>query len=244
MDLGISGRTALITGATGGMGEAVAKVLMGEGVKLILTDRDESELSGTVARLGGGAETVVADLSTPRGVLDLAAATTPRVEILIHTAGITGAKGDPLAMTEDDWQETLQIDFFSAVRLARAFVPTMQEAGWGRVVFVTSENVAQPYPDEVVYNVAKAAVLTFAKSLSMTAAKHGVLINSVAPAFIETDMTDGMMEKRAKEKGVSKEDAIQSFLDEQRPHLVLDRRGKPDEVAAVIACWPRSGRVS
>ena len=235
MDLGIKGRTALITGAAGGMGQAAAELLAQEGVRLILTDRDASQLRETAGQVEGEVQTVEADLSTAKGVDKLAEAIGSDIDILIHTAGITGAKGDPLEMTEDDWQETLQIDFFSAVRVARAFVPAMQRAGWGRVVFVTSENVAQPYPDEVVYNVAKAAVLTFAKSLSMTAAKQGVLVNCVAPAFIETDMTDGMMEQRAEEKGVSKQEAIQSFLDEQRPHLVLDRRGKPEEVAAVIA---------
>ena len=235
MDLGIKDRTALITGAVGGMGQAVAALLAQEGVRLVLTDTDADQLRKTAAEVGGEVDTHPADLSTPDGVKELARAIDPRIDILIHTAGITGAKGDPLDMTEDDWQETLQIDFLSAVRVARAFVPAMQTAGWGRVVFVTSENVAQPYPDEVVYNVAKAAVLTFSKSLSMTAAKHGVLVNCVAPAFIETDMTDGMMEKRADELGVSKEQAIQTFLDEQRPHLVLDRRGKPEEVAAVVA---------
>ena len=148
----------------------------------------------------------------------------------------TGAKGDPLAdISEDDWMHAWQTDMMSGVRIAKAFIPPMRERGWGRVVYVTSENVAQPYSDEVVYNAAKAAVLTFVKGMAQAYAPDGVLVNSVAPAFIATDMTDGMMEKRAEEMGVSMEEAIESFLEEERPHLVLKRRGKPEEVAAVIA---------
>jgi len=103
------------------------------------------------------------------------------------------------------------------------------------VVFVTSENVAQPYPEESVYNAAKSALLSFAKSVAMQHSGAGLLVNCVAPAFIETPMTDGMMEKRAKEMGCSLEEAVESFLKEERPYLVLGRRGRPEEVAAVIA---------
>jgi len=127
------------------------------------------------------------------------------------------------------------VDFLSAVRLARHLCPAMAQRGWGRVVFITSENVAQPYPDETVYNAAKSALLSFAKSVAMAHSGTGMLVNCVAPAFIETPMTDGMMKKRAAEKGISQNEAVQSFLEEQRPYLVLKRRGQPEEVAAVIA---------
>ena len=111
----------------------------------------------------------------------------------------------------------------------------MREKGFGRVVFVTSENVAQPYPDEVVYNASKAAVLSFAKGMSQVYAQEGVLVNCIAPAFIETDMTDLMMDSKAEEEGLSKDEAIDKFLAEQRPHLALKRRGRPEEVAFITA---------
>ena len=239
MDLGIDGKTALITGAAGGMGEATARRLLEAGCRVVLTDRDEAGLKKTVDELGGAVQTVIADLATARGVLDLAAATvkldTGEPDLVIHTAGVTGEKGDPLTISEDGWEEAIQIDLMSAVRVARAFVPAMTHRGWGRVVFVTSENAAQPYPDEVCYNVAKAGVLAFSKSLSIGCAQQGVNVNAVSPAFIATDMTDGMMKKRAEELGVSFDEAIESFLKEDRPHLELQRRGRADEVAAVIA---------
>lgn len=78
-------------------------------------------------------------------------------------------------------------------------------------------------------------MLSFAKSMSMVYAQEGVLVNCVAPAFIKTDMTDGMMEKRAEEKGTSVEEAVKSFLTEERPHLALERRGRPEEVAFIVA---------
>ena len=241
MDLNIRGRTAVISGAAGDMALETARILLAEGCNLVLTDIDEEELTEAAGKLGDGAvRTVVADLSTMDGAEAVAAATEEagwHADILIHAAGVTGAKGDPLDdITEEDWHHAWNTDFMTAVRMAKAFIPGMRERGWGRVVFVTSENVAQPYPDEVVYNASKAAVLSFAKGMSQVYAKRGVLINCVAPAFIETDMTDGMMEKRAKERGESFEEAIESFLEEERPHLALKRRGRPEEAAFVMAC--------
>lgn len=235
MDLKISSRAALVTGAAGGMGAATARVLLDEGCRVTLTDVDGDQLAATAKALGDDVTAVVADL-TDEADLDALAQAVGDVDILVHTAGITGAKGDPLDdVSDDDYREAFETDFLSAVRVSRRFVPAMRRAGWGRVVFVTSENVAQPYPDEAVYNAAKASLLTFAKGMAQTYAPDGVLVNSVAPAFVATDMTDGMMEETAEEEGITKEQAIENFLEEDRPHLVLNRRGRPEEVAAVIA---------
>ncbi len=239
MDLGIKGRSAVVTGGAGGIGLETARSLLEEGVRVLLTDIDEEELKATVTTLGGASDhlqSVVVDLADQAGVEALRDATDWDLDILVHTAGVTGAKGDPLTdMTDEDWSEAWNIDFMSAVRVARTLVPAMVKRGWGRAVFVTSENAAQPYPDEAVYNAAKAALLSFVKATGQVYAPQGVLINAVAPAFIATDMTDGMMKKRAKKLGVSMDEAIQSFLEEERPYLVLKRRGRPEEVASVIA---------
>ncbi|WP_116125229.1 SDR family NAD(P)-dependent oxidoreductase [Lewinella sp. IMCC34183] len=235
MDLKIKDRKALITGAAGGMGEATARILLDEGVTVILTDIDGDGLQATVDRLGKGVKTVTADLTTDAGAQAVADAAGD-IDILVHTCGVTGAKGDPLDdVSLDDYRDAYETDFLSGVRMAKAFVPGMRKRGWGRAVYVTSENVAQPYTEEAVYNAAKAAVLTFVKGMAQEYAIDGVLVNSVAPAFIETGMTDGMMDKRAKKLDASKEEAISTFLNEKRPHLVLHRRGKAEEVAAVIA---------
>ncbi|MGY9049069.1 hypothetical protein P775_05645 [Puniceibacterium antarcticum] len=233
MDLGIQGKTALVTGATGGIGRETCKLLAHAGVSMTLTDVDQ----GPLAELGQllDCDVQVGDLSSQAGVDDFIGKVGADFDIFLHLAGVTGAKGDPLQMAEEDWQHALDIDFLSAVRLSRHIGPNMIDKGWGRMVFITSENVAQPYPDETVYNCSKSALLSFAKSVAMQHSDKGLLVNCVAPAFIETPMTDGMMKKRAKEENVSLDEAVESFLKEKRPYLVVGRRGQPEEVAPVIA---------
>lgn len=244
MDLQIADRTAVISGAAGDIAHETAKILLAEGCRLIMTDRDADELATSVDRLKGGdrVRSVVADLITQAGAEKVQAEgvrgeASWQPGIMLHAAGVTGAKGDPLDdISEDDWEHAWNLDFMSGVRMAKAFIPPMRKAGWGRVVFVTSENVAQPYPEEAVYNAAKAALLSFAKSMSQVYAQQGVLVNCVAPAFIATDMTDSMMKKRAEQRGTDMDEAIESFLKEERPHLALKRRGRPEEVGFITAC--------
>lgn len=241
MNLGIDDKLALITGAGGDIGRSTAVALATDGARLLLTDIDDSDLDESVEvirdRTGLTAATTTADLTDPASISELmsVASELGGADICVHAAGITGAKGDPLELSDDDWEQAWAIDFMSAVRMARAVVPPMVDAGWGRVVFVGSENAAQPYADEMPYNVAKAALLNFTKGVAQIYAPQGVLLNAVSPAFIETNMTDGMMKQRADERGTDIDEAIESFLAEERPHLVLERRGKPEEVAAVIA---------
>ncbi len=238
MDLRIKGRVALVTGADGGMGFAVAKLLAEEGVKLVLADKKLDEAQARRGELpedtlilradlteDGEAERIVAEATSRFGKLDIA----------VHTAGITGAKGDPLELTDADYEEAWRTDFLSAVHVARAAIPGMKKNGWGRFVAITSENAVQPYWEEATYNAAKAALAVFCKGLSYKLAADGVLVNTVAPAFIETAMTDEMMEKRAEENGTTKDEAIRSFLEEERPGIVQQRRGRVDEVAAAVA---------
>lgn len=239
MDFGIKGKVAVITGGDSGIGHATAKLLAAEGVKIALLDKTSDKLKNAVAEINkiGTAIAVQADLAkleevkaAKQQILDHFGA----VHILVHAAGITGAQKPFLELTDDDWYESLEIDFMAAVRVCRAFIPEMQKAGWGRIVLIGSEDAVQPYVEEMPYCAAKAAILNFTKNLSQAYAKDGILVNSVSPAFIATPMTDKMMEKRSQKLEVNFEQAIDSFLDENRPHLVLERRGKAQEVASVI----------
>ncbi|PZX15011.1 NAD(P)-dependent dehydrogenase (short-subunit alcohol dehydrogenase family) [Palleronia aestuarii] len=237
MDLQIKGKTALITGGSGGLGFAAARLLHAEGVSLTLTDLDADALERAASELGDDVATHAADLTDTAQIGALADKLREAggCDILVHAAGVTGEKGDPLEMTDEEYHRVWETNFLSAVRLARAMVPQMAEKGWGRMVCVTSENAVQPYVEEAVYNTAKAALLNFTKGLAQAYAGKGVLINTVSPAFIETPMTDGMMEKRAEQLGVSRDEAIESFLKEERPFLKIGRRGRADEVAPAIA---------
>lgn len=167
------------------------------------------------------------------------------IDILVHAAGITGAQGLFHEIDEAGWQHTLDVDLMGAVRILQAFLPD-QRRGWGRVVLITSEDAVQPYDDELPYCAAKAGLLALAKGLSRSYATEGLLVNTVAPAFIATPMTDRMMAKRAEGLGTTREEAIASFLAEERPFLALGRRGRAEEVAAVIAflCSARASFVN
>jgi NAD(P)-dependent dehydrogenase (short-subunit alcohol dehydrogenase family) len=241
MELGINGKLALVTGAGGDIGRAAAIALAAEGARLLLTDVERADLRDSVTAIrdatGLTSDTAVADLTDPDSIADLIGVANRQggADLCVHAAGITGAKGDPLELGDDDWYEAWTVDFMAAVRIARAVVPAMVDKGWGRVVFVSSENAVQPYGDEMPYNAAKAALANFTKGTAQLYAPRGVLINAVAPAFIATNMTDAMMQERAAERGTGVDEAIESFLAEDRPHLVLERRGSPQEVAAVIA---------
>jgi NAD(P)-dependent dehydrogenase (short-subunit alcohol dehydrogenase family) len=240
MDFGIKGKVALITGGDSGIGQATAKLLAAEGVKIVLLDKTSQKLESAVEEIKkiGEVIAVQADLTNLEEIEVAKQKIINQfgsLHILVNAAGITGAQKEFLELTDQDWYETIEVDFMAAVRVCRAFIPLMQQAGWGRIVLVGSEDAVQPYTDEMPYCAAKAAILNLTKNLSSAYAQDGILVNSVSPAFIATPMTDKMMEQRSQKLNVSFEQAIDSFLKEDRPHLVLKRRGKAQEVAAVIA---------
>lgn len=240
MEFNIKDRVALITGGDSGIGRATARLLADEGVKIALLDKTTEPLKDAVEEINkiGEAIAIEADLRNLKAVEKAKKQIIDRfgaLHILVNAAGITGAQKEFVELTDDDWYEAIEVDFMAAVRVCRAFIPLMQEAGWGRVVLIGSEDAVQPYTDEMPYCAAKAAVLNLAKNLSKAYGKDGILVNSVSPAFIATPMTDNMMQERSEKLGVSFEQAIDSFLEKKRPHLVLNRRGKAQEVAAVIA---------
>ncbi|GJE53834.1 MULTISPECIES: SDR family NAD(P)-dependent oxidoreductase [Methylobacterium] len=241
MDLGISGRVAVVTGGDSGMGYTSAEYLLREGVKIVLSDIKDEAVQDAAKRLSalGEVRAFAADLSSNDGAVALRAfadtAFGQKPTILVNAAGVTGATGDFLEIDDAGWLETIQADLMGAVRMARAFIPGMREAGWGRIVLFTSEDAVQPYVEELPYCAAKAGLMNLTKGLSKAYGPDGVLVNSVAPAYIATPMTDAMMEKRAEEMGVSFDRAIETFLDEKRPGIVAKRRGRVEEVAAAVA---------
>ncbi|MEO1341994.1 MAG: SDR family oxidoreductase [Cyanobacteria bacterium J06635_13] len=240
MDFGIKGKVAVITGGGSGMGKATAKLLAQEGVKLALVGRTPDKIEAAAQEVAQISETipVTADLTKSE---DVEAAKQKildhygTVDILVNSAGITGATGEFLELTEEDWYETIEINFLGAVRVCRAFIPSMQQSGWGRIILLGSEDAVHPYTEDMPYCATKAAILNFAKNLSKEYGKDGILVNSVSPAYVESPMTNAMMVKRSKEKDISFEKAVETFLAEERPNIELHRRGRVEEVAAVIA---------
>lgn len=243
MDLKIKDKVAVITGGDSGIGLATAKLLVAEGVKVVLSDLKQDSLDKALDSVKNEypdavIRAIVADLSDNESVLSLAEKIDSEyggANIVINCAGARGAAGDFLSLTDQDWQETIDTDLLGAVRICRAFIPQLQKNGWGRLVLVASENVYQPYEEESPYNACKAGIVNLSKCLSRAYSHEGLLINCVAPAFIETPMTDAMMDELAQKQNTSREQAIEWFLKNKRPNLAVNRRGKAEEVAAVIA---------
>lgn len=239
MDYGIKGKTAVVTGADSGMGFMTARMLLEEGVKVVIADQYEDQIEKAVAdlKIYGDVFPAVVDvtnIASVEALRDTATARLGAVDFLVNAAGVTGATGEFHTIDDDGWLGTLQVLLMGAVRVVRAFVPAMVERKAGRIILFGSEDAEQPYADELPYCAAKAGILNLAKGLSKTYSKHGVLVNSVSPAYIATPMTDAMMEKRAKKNGTSFDEAIESFLKLERPTLELQRRGRPEEVASLI----------
>ncbi|GAA0982226.1 Dihydroanticapsin 7-dehydrogenase [Nocardioides aquaticus] len=241
MDLGITGRTALVTGGDSGIGWETARILLDEGCTVVLSDLDQASLDEAAAQLDapeGRLHAVAADLATDEAAQQLAkdvAALVGDIDILVQSAGITGAQGLFHEIDDAGWVDTINVDLHAPVRLTRAFIEPLRRGGWGRIVYLTSEDAVQPYDDELPYCAAKAGVLSFAKGLSRSYAKEGLLVNCVSPAFIHTPMTDAMMDKKAEAEGTDRDTAIESFLENDRPYMELGRRGRPAEVANVVA---------
>ncbi|MEO5649493.1 MAG: SDR family oxidoreductase [Ginsengibacter sp.] len=244
MDLLIKGRTALITGGDSGIGLATAKTLASEGVNIVLNDRTQGELEKAAEEVRSYAKSnnkviaISADITKNEEVQKLASKTKKKfggADIVVNCAGIRGAAGDFLKLSDEDWYNTIDIDLMGAVRVCRAFIPQMQEKGWGRLVLIASENALQPYQEESPYNACKAGIINLTKCLSKAYSPQGIMINCVSPAYIATPMTDAMMEELAKKRSSSENRAIEWFLKNERANIVVDRRGKADEVASVIA---------
>ncbi|WP_347159407.1 SDR family NAD(P)-dependent oxidoreductase [Pontibacter chitinilyticus] len=255
MDLEIKGRTAVITGGDSGIGKATAKLLASEGVHIVLSDKTQEQLDETVeevkqaAQHGARVVPITADLSKNEDVQRLAQQVKEEfggANILVNCAGARGAAGDFLTLTDEDWYKTIEIDLMGAVRVCRAFIPQMQAKGWGRVVLISSENALQPYHEESPYNACKAGIINLSKCLSRAYSQEGLLINTVSPAYIATPMTDAMMEQLAEKRETTVDGAIEWFLDNKRPHIAVNRRGKAEEVASVIAflCSKRASYVN
>ena len=169
MDLGLNGRTALITGADSGIGWHTAKLLLAEGAKVAITDLHPDELTQAAQALDAPDDCLVAfpaDVTDADSLAKLHQhvrdALGP-IDILVQSAGVTGAQGKFHEIDEEGWRSTLDIDLMGPVRVLREFLGDLRTGGWGRVVLLASEDGVQPYDDEIPYCAAKAGVLALAK---------------------------------------------------------------------------------
>jgi NAD(P)-dependent dehydrogenase (short-subunit alcohol dehydrogenase family) len=241
MDLGLSGRTAIVTGGSKGIGQACAMTLAREGAQVVVSARGEAAIEETVAAIvqaGGRAAGFAADMADPQaaaGLVGFAAERFGAVDILINNSGGQRKRAGFDQLSDDDFLDAYTDNVLSVVRMVRAVLPGMRERRWGRIVNIVSEASTQPERVFQHYNAAKAAELNLTKSLSKALARDGVLVNAVAPGLISTHAVEEDFKRGAKEQNRSVEEVKADFFRKFKPGLVLARAGQADEVAAVVA---------
>lgn len=208
---GFQGKRILVTGGTRGIGAAIVDRLSAGGGQVITTGR--SMPSGTSPE-----GFVQADISTADGIDQIVRAVTEHIggiDILIHNVGGSAARGGgALALSEDDWQHAFDTNLFAAVRLDRAFLPSMLKQGSGVIIHISSIQRTLPlYEATLAYAAAKAALTNYSKGLSKEVASKGIRVNSVAPGYTETDAAVGMVNEIAERTGISKDAARQRIMD-------------------------------
>lgn len=192
----LSGKTALVTGATGGIGGAVARALHAAGAKVVLSGTRQNALDALAAELGG-AVGVACNLSDPAAVDGLVAAAEEAagapIDILVANAGVTKDQ-ILLRMKDEDWQSVIQINLESYFRLSRAATKGMMKRRAGRIIGITSVVGVTGNPGQTNYAASKAGMIGFSKSLAQEIGSRGITVNCVAPGFIESPMTDALNE--------------------------------------------------
>jgi len=242
MDLGLEGRLALVTGASRGIGLATARILAGEGARLVLVARDEDALRPVAEELG--AQWIAVDVTVPEAAKRILTGTDGEVDVLVNNAGTSEIKA--LDDLEDaDWQDQWELNVMASMRLMRALAPPMAERGWGRIVNVSSSSGKRPSGTNAAYSVAKAAQLSLSRAYADAYAARGVLVNAVTPGMAATGLwmdPGGMADQSAEAQGVSREQVLETTG--AKPPL--GRFGQPEEIAAVIAflCSERASDVA
>ena len=192
----LTGKTALVTGATGGIGAEIARALHAAGAHVVLSGTREAVLADLAAELGGRTSVVAANLSDPAavdGLIGLAETAAGPVDILVANAGIT-RDGLLLRMKDEDWEQVLKVNLESYFRLSRAALRGMMKRRFGRIIGITSVVGVMGNPGQANYAASKAGMIGFSKSLAQEVATRGVTVNCVAPGFIESPMTDALNE--------------------------------------------------
>ncbi len=229
----LTGKTALVTGASGGIGADIARALHAAGAVVGLSGTRVAPLEALAAELGERAHVLACNLSEPEeveGLIKRATEAMGSVDVLVNNAGIT-RDGLMMRMSDEDWQSVIDVNLTATFRLCRAAIRGMMKARWGRIVNISSVVGTTGNPGQVNYAAAKAGMVGLSKSLAAEVASRGITVNCVAPGFIETAMTDKLNEQQ--KAGIL-------------TVVPAGRMGRPDEIAAAVLylASPEAGYVT
>jgi 3-oxoacyl-[acyl-carrier protein] reductase len=231
MDMGLKGRAALVSGASRGLGLAIARGLAAEGCNVSICARGQEVLDAAAQGIKDEFKVDVlaqaVDVSQPgaaEGMVKAAIEHYGRLDVLVTNAG-----GPPPGFFDDfsqeDWQKAVELTLFSALGMARAALPTMRQAGWGRIINMTSISVKQPISNLLLSNSIRAAVTGWAKSLADEEGKNGITVNNICTGLFRTERMEKLAQARAQTQGVTPEEVITGMAAE----VPLGRLGNPEE---------------
>jgi 3-oxoacyl-[acyl-carrier protein] reductase len=237
MDLGIKDRVAIVTGASMGLGKAIARELAREKARVVIAARNEQRLRATAEEIrretGAQVFAVPTDMTRADAIRSLVEQTVDRwgtVEIAVSNAG--GPPGTRFENTEaDDFERALQLNLLSTVHLAQQVAPHMKARRWGRFIALASVSVKQPLPGLILSNTARAGVVGFVKTMATEMAPFGVLCNVVAPGYMRT----GRVEELAVERARNEEREADEVMAEIGARIPAGLMGEPEELAAAVA---------
>jgi NAD(P)-dependent dehydrogenase (short-subunit alcohol dehydrogenase family) len=237
MNIDLSGKTALVTGSTSGIGHAIAKGLAATGASVVVNGRTQAKVDTAAAALakavaGAKVRGIAADVSTAAGCKVLVAAL-PQVDILINNAGIFEPKGF-LDIPDEDWSRFFDVNVMSGVRLARAYLPQMLKQNWGRIVFISSESALNIPTEMIHYGTTKTAQLAVSRGLAEMTRGTAVTVNSVLPGPTMSEGVETFVKDLAKQNGQSVEEAASQFVKQFRPTSLLQRFASVEEIANMV----------
>lgn len=236
MELGYQGKRCLVTASTGGLGFATAAAMAAEGATVVLNGRSAESVGAAVGRLediapGAAIETAIGNTGNAEGCNAVIAAC-PDVDVLVINLGIFEAM-DIYRSGDERWQELIEINVMSGVRLARHYVPRMLERDRGRVVFINSESAINPAPELPAYSTTKTMQLSLARNLAETTKGTNVTVNSVLPGPSATEGVSRLIAGLYPD--LPRAEAERRFIAENRPTSLIQRLARPEEVADFVA---------
>jgi 3-oxoacyl-[acyl-carrier protein] reductase len=233
MDLGLTGKVAMVAGASRGLGYAVAAALAAEGARVSIASRDEKAIGAAAGRIGGDVLPVAVDVKSAEAIQQWIERTRQRyggVDLLFTNSGGPPA-GAALSFDDRAWQDAVDLLLFSTLRMVRGAVPLMQAAGGGAILMSTSSSVKEPIPNLGLSTVLRASVSALAKTLALELAPSKIRVNQIIPGRIDTDRVKQLDQISGTRQGISAEEAKRKSI----AAIPLGRYGEPDEFGRVAA---------